>query len=786
MIKVKSGECHEVIDDPAITFEYAPDHFQLHSFIAINNNENVLVTAHTGSGKTAIAKYAIAHTLRNGKKVIYTSPIKTLSNQKFAEFTLDFAENSVGLMTGDNKIDPNAEIVIMTTEILRNALYDDGRELVKDDYFSNDFISNLGCVIFDEVHYINDPDRGSVWEETINLLPNNVILVMLSATINNPEKFASWIANIKNKIVTIVPTSHRVVPLEHYIYTGEDCIKIMDSSNTFDFANYNMSLQLSDSRNYSNKHLMNKMVQYLQDNDMFQTIVFAFSRKKCEEFARSVNINIITHEERAEIEKIFNKYMLKYKNDYEHLNQYSEVLLLMQKGICYHHSGLLPILKEIIEIIFEKGLVKILFATETFAVGVNMPTRSVVFTSLEKFTDGQMRSLFCSEYKQMAGRAGRRGIDINGYVYILPLYELVDINTMNHMLTGNPPELCSQFSLNYSFLLKIFISKNIGSIDEFVSNSLYQIDNSSSTNQLVNDIKEIEAKLDSFPKISDDHLLIILELNELDNKENEFAQSGLNVKMSKSDIKKKKKLMSKIRNDPELQIVYDNYTEFMKLQNELNVLKNDMQSNMEYINEYSQLLFDVLIHFNYIHSDAQLNTMNDNDVTIKGIIASQINECNNLLLTEMLVTNIFDDLNVPEIVGLLAIFINDNKEYEYDNNFSTNMLYTAINKVTNIINDYQIYEENKGIHNYEFWEISYEFVNISHMWASGCTVHELFTTYDIYEGNFIRAMLKLNNILNDLINLSKILNHLESIPKYELAQERILRDIVSVNSLYLS
>jgi superfamily II RNA helicase len=782
MIKILTGDCNEVIADPAITFSYEPDHFQKKSFIEINNDENILVTAHTGSGKTAIAKYAIAHYIKKGKKVIYTSPIKTLSNQKYSEFNDDF-DTEVGLMTGDNKINPNADIVIMTTEILRNALYDDGREHVKDDYFDNDFISNLGCVIFDEVHYINDPDRGSVWEETINLLPREVTLVMLSATINNPEKFATWIADIKDRIVTIVPTNHRVIPLEHYIYVNNQKVKIMDASN-FDSNSYQRSLRMVGEEKHKNQYLMNEMVRYLKNNNMFQTIIFTFSRKKCESFAKSVNVNLITHEERAEIEKIFNKYMLKYRDEYAQLGQYNDVLRLMEKGICYHHSGLLPILKEIIEIIFEKGLVKILFATETFAVGVNMPTRSVVFTSLNKFTNGKMRFLHSAEYKQMAGRAGRRGIDTKGYIFILPLYELPDTNTARLMLTGDPPELCSQFSLNYSFLLKIFLNKQ--SVSEFINNSLYKIDNNRSIKSIVRDINNIKEQLDSYPVIASENKSVIEELYKFIDKENEYADLGINVQLSKSDLKRKKKLLNIIRRDPELQQIYDNYAEYCKLINDYEYLNNILRVNTEYITEYSKIILQVLIKFGYInteHEDCEL--IQDDCVTVKGIIASQINECNNMLLTEMLINDIFDELDVPEIICLLAVFISDNKQYNLEEPV-INSLNMSINKLVAITKTYQDYEAELGLDSKDFWEISHEFVNIAYMWGSKCTVVELFTKYDIYEGNFIRAMLKLNNILNDLVGLSKILGRLQNIPKYETAQQIIVRDIVSVNSLYLS
>ena len=279
-------------------------------------------------------------------------------------------------------------------------------KLKKKNILIKNFINDIGCVIFDEVHYINDKSRGHVWEETIILLNRNITLVMLSATIDKPEEFASWIGDNKQKTINLIPTNHRVVPLEHFVYKDEQLDKILTYDNKFQNNNYDNVLKYYDKldeerfRMHKNKlFLLDQSVKFLKNNNMLQAIYFSFSRKNCEKYAKMITTELISSDERAEIIRIYNKYMHTYDKEYAGIEQFYTIKNLIAKGVAYHHSGLIPILKEIVEIIFQKGLIKVLFATETFSVGVNMPTRTIVFTEFEKYTDGKKRFLNTSEYK---------------------------------------------------------------------------------------------------------------------------------------------------------------------------------------------------------------------------------------------------------------------------------------------------------------------------------------------------------------------------------------------------
>jgi len=780
-----------------IKFNYELDNFQKHSINCINNNENVLVTAHTGSGKTLVAIYAIAHTINNGKKVIYTSPIKALSNQKYKEFKEIFYENKyeinfkegikpeVGLMTGDNKINPDADIVIMTTEILRNALYTiKDKDKLKDNYFKENFLDSIGCVIFDEVHYINDKDRGHVWEETIVLLNPNINLVMLSATIDKPEFFANWIGKNKQRIINLIPTSKRIIPLEHFIFFDNKLIKIFDKNEQLChknidelFKEYNIFIK-NNPRGINGQNILNKMVEYLIKHNLNQTIFFSFSRINCERYANMVNCELIDHLQRKEIEDLFNKYMNKYEKQYEKLNQYQNIKKLLLKGVAYHHSGLIPILKEIIEIIFQKGLIKILFATETFAVGVNMPTRTIVFTELEKYTSEEKRYLTTSEYKQMSGRAGRRGLDKNGTVIILPIFGLPEKKELLNILLGKIPSIKSKFYLNYGFILKIYQSDTTN-FDDFMKKSLYFED----YNNYLNNLHEEYTKIENELLILNQNFNINEDLKNyisFEKFENNLLDSGLSL--SKKQLIEKNKLINKI----DLNIL-NKFNQIKLLESNLNELSNDINYYNNYLNIELSKLLNFLFKFNYINN---IDDFNYNNITIKGILASQINECNNILLTEIIYQNLLDDLDFCEICAVLSIFIDDVKfEKKSINDIKiTKKVSDILYKINSIIKEFELVESDLKIldnYNYGFWNISYDFVEIMYDWCNGIELKELFSKINIYEGNFIKNTLKLYNIITDLKKLLGIIGNIKLIPEIDKIDSAIIRDIVSINSLYL-
>lgn len=464
-----SQEPDEDIENPAKTYEFELDPFQKQAIIHMEKSCNVFVAAHTSAGKTVVAEYAIAMARRSKTKVVYTSPIKALSNQKYRDFQLEFGD--VGIITGDVQVNTDSSCLIMTTEILLQML-DNGSDLIRD----------LEWAIFDEVHYVNDEDRGHVWERIFIMLPEHVNLVLLSATVPNVVKFAEWLGRIRKKATVVITTAKRPVPLEHYLFTGTDPksidqrYKFIDSSSQFVGEGYKKAL---DAKKVSTKHVKgakghNFAANPQQDKNMYVTLIrhleklcmlpvicFTFSRRRCESNAKMLqSLDLTTGEEKSRIHKFVTRSLDRFKESDRKLRQVVAMKAMLKRGFGVHHSGVLPLLKEITEILFCDGLVKVLFATETFAMGVNMPARSVVFDSIRKHDGKRRRFLLPSEYIQMAGRAGRRGKDTVGTVMVLCKKEVPEASELITMALGKPTSLESKFQLKYSTILTLLRARH--------------------------------------------------------------------------------------------------------------------------------------------------------------------------------------------------------------------------------------------------------------------------------------------------------------------------------------
>ncbi|KAM3858180.1 superkiller complex protein 2 [Diretmus argenteus] len=455
------------IPNPAFKWPFELDVFQKQAVLRLEAHDSVFVAAHTSAGKTVVAEYAIALSQKHMTRTIYTSPIKALSNQKFRDFKTTFGD--VGLLTGDVQLSPEASCLIMTTEILRSMLYN-GSEVIRD----------LEWVIFDEVHYINDAERGVVWEEVLIMLPDHVSIILLSATVPNALEFSEWIGRIKKRHIYVISTMKRPVPLEHYLYTGnstktqKEMFLLLDATGNFLTKGYYAAVDAKKER--TSKHAQSfgakntsqntsanqdravwlSLLHFLSQRQQTPVVAFTFSRTRCDENARSLaSMDLTSSVEKAEIHNFFQKSLSRLRGGDRQLPQIVLMRDLLKRGIAVHHSGILPILKEVIEMLFSRGLVKVLFATETFAMGVNMPARTVVFDSIRKHDGTGFRNLLPGEYIQMAGRAGRRGLDATGTVMILCKAGVHDMGDLHVMMLGKPTVLQSQFRLTYTMILNL-------------------------------------------------------------------------------------------------------------------------------------------------------------------------------------------------------------------------------------------------------------------------------------------------------------------------------------------
>ncbi|PVI07872.1 antiviral helicase [Periconia macrospinosa] len=495
---------HRQPDDPARTWPFTLDPFQQVSIASIQRNESVLVSAHTSAGKTVVAEYAIAQCLKNNQRVIYTSPIKALSNQKYREFLEEFGD--VGLMTGDVTINPTATCLVMTTEILRSMLYR-GSEIMRE----------VAWVVFDEVHYLRDKSRGVVWEETIILLPDKVRYVFLSATIPNAMQFAEWITKTHNQPCHVVYTDFRPTPLQHYFFpAGADGIHlVVDEKGVFREENFQKAMSTiadkagTDAADFLAKRKgkgkdkrtnkggnkeggdIYKIVKMIMVKSYNPVIVFSFSKRECENYALDMSqLSFNDQSEKDMVSKVFTSAIASLSEEDRELPQIKHILPLLRRGIGVHHSGLLPILKETIEILFQEGLIKVLFATETFSIGLNMPAKTVVFTSVRKFDGVSQRWVTPSEFIQMSGRAGRRGLDERGIV-IMMIDEAMEPAVAKEIVRGQQDNLNSAFHLGYNMILNLVRVEGI-SPEFMLERCFFQFQNTASVSNLEKELQDLE------------------------------------------------------------------------------------------------------------------------------------------------------------------------------------------------------------------------------------------------------------------------------------------------------
>ena len=805
------------------SFDLSP--FQKHAIDAITEGQHVLVTAHTGSGKTLPAEFAIEHFYNKGKKVIYTSPIKALSNQKYYEFSKKFENIDFGILTGDIKFNPEANVLIMTTEILQNYLYkrlNSSVEKSSNIYFEMDIENELGCVIFDEIHYINDADRGKVWEETIMMLPNHVQMVMLSATIDKADKFAGWCEQQKgsNKKVYLCSTNERVVPLHHYCYVNAPSaifkkikdkeiqkqirsvihkpIPIKKQNESFNDETYlkikNMLNMLHTNNVYTTPaFVLNELCKYLKENNMLPALCFVFSRKNVEKYAFQISVNLLEDDSkvpyivRKECEQMIRK--LPNFEEYLQLPEYESMVSLLEKGIAIHHSGIMPILREIVEMMFSKGYIKLLFATETFAVGLNMPTKTVIFSNLSKFTSDGIRYLLGHEYTQMAGRAGRRNLDTVGHVIHCNNLFSNNYPTLNEyktILSGTPQTLKSKFAISYHLLLNLTSIGNLN-FKDFIERSMMQEDIEKSKHfyereliSINNDIHVKEEQFNSLSRVPLEELETYTELIEtlpmLKNKKRKNAERDIN------NIKEKHNKF------------FDNdlkrWQEIKELKHKQNKLDFELRETNNYIINKCNVIFDLLEKDEYIHS-----IDNKYELTVKGKIASNLHEVHCLVMTEFIMKDELNNLDVDELVGLMSIFSNirvseDLKQYMPDCN---SKLKIKINNLVNLCQNFQSFEINNFISSpIDCDTISYDIINECMEWCNSNNEMEckhilkkLHEEKSIFLGEYVKALLKINNISSELETICEEIGNIELLSKLKQISEKTMKFVATNQSLYV-
>jgi ATP-dependent RNA helicase HelY len=464
------------------------DPFQLEAIDAVDQNVNVLVSAPTGSGKTLIANYAIGRVLERGERAFYTTPLKALSNQKYKELCGLYGDDRVGLLTGDTSVNRGADVIVMTTEVLRNMLLTESDQLM-----------TLGLVILDEVHYLQDPFRGGVWEEVLILTPSAVRFVALSATIGNARFLGDWFEQVRGPTSVVIEQTRPIQLHSHLaiVRRGQPMADIVDLLDGTQLTNEARRIDnvMKATRRFRpgpkwkgpktsappppfRSPRRSELLMALERDDLLPVIVFIFSRAACDDAVhqcRRDGLLFTSPEERREIEIIAESRLMGFSHDDLQALEYADFIDCLRRGLAMHHAGMVPAFREIVEVCFERNLLAVVFATETLALGVNMPARSVALEKFSKYSDAGRKFLTSGEFSQMTGRAGRRGLDDEGHAIVCFANE-VALSDVGRVALAPPSDLHSSFRPTYNFTANLINHFEFDTALEVVQRSFAQFE----------------------------------------------------------------------------------------------------------------------------------------------------------------------------------------------------------------------------------------------------------------------------------------------------------------------
>jgi len=796
---------------PAISYTFPLDAWQQHGIVAIHKGHDVLVTAKTGSGKTLIAEYQIAYSVAKGERVFYTTPIKSLSNQKFNDLTRLFPHATVGLLTGDIKVMPEAQIVVMTTEIFRNLLFKESTATASVGTAGLLTMAGLGAVVFDEVHYINDKDRGHVWEESLILMPPTVRGILLSATMEDAPAFASWFGGIRKHPVVLLQTTHRVVPLVHAVCVPDDPrffvpYKTRDES-PFNPAVYTDYLkarkaELDGAKAWGQKvaaahragdsaggltgkvkihafpHVLNKAIEQLKTRGLTPALFFTFSRKKCEEYADLVSVGLVDGSEAAEIKRQIAFHLAPHRAVLESLPQYHQVLKIAERGVAFHHSGLLPLLKEIVELLFSRGFIKVLFCTETFAVGLNFPARTVVFTDLIKPTENGLRPLKPEEYIQMAGRAGRRGKDKEGLVLYLPAREPVDLEDIRGVLGGGLALLQSRMPFHYDFALKA-IHKRSSLCGTLLTGSYGSVQREKRIGILTLRIAAIAEALAALG-LKDETRAVAAERAALEHAVVTTRRAAHKKAVADWDawVSKNKETW------PPLQAALEKEKILLKERESL-VAESEGYKAANSIERLEPVLQALEDGGYAVKSEGGAYAL-----TPMGVLATECNEANPLLFSYLYESGLLKGARVEEIVGAVASFIQDKEAQEKSRTGAATELSDTVKDVLCALEAWGYESIGRddafGVRSSEdYWYVTTFWVFIATDWIKGVSAAELCVRYGLMEGNLMKGLLKVANLVREWKTMATVRADVDMLATLDGVELLILKGIAVPESLYL-
>lgn len=736
-------------------FPFELDDFQKEACEIIDNGESVVVCAPTGAGKTVIAQHAINNALKQGCRIFYTTPLKALSNQKFYDFCEQYGADKVGLLTGDTSINRGAQIVIMTTEVFRNMLYGTNFGAVADN------LKDVRYVVLDEVHYMNDEQRGTVWEESIIYCPTNIQIIALSATVANCDELTNWINTVHSK-TKLVNTDFRPVPLRFFYFDSSQPYKLLPLLTPDGKLNNKIKPekpQWARGKDKRKKTYVKQIIQNLADNDMLPAIYFTFSRKKCDEqMEKCSGLGLNTRKEQEEIKAFIEEFIA--ENPHLYGNKHIEYLI---QGVASHHAGLLPAWKNLVEKLFQKGLIKVVFATETLAAGINMPARSTVISSTSKRTDSGHRILTANEFLQMSGRAGRRGMDEVGYVTVVGTPFQTPEEVAELVLSDSNP-LESKFSPSYSMVLNLLQRFNLEESKELILKSFGYYSSDYRLKPILFQLeqydKEIEERSFICPnKLSDDKMLEYDKLRFL------YVQNRQTYKkIVKQEKSKHRPLSPEVvefgkRNKEELhklqQFACDNCKLYKKHSKTLEVLKridSKKKKLLKEIEKQKDIYWNkfiahraVLKEYGYIQNDYP---------TEKGKTTSQIRSENELYLAEIIFSGVLENLTPSQLAGVICALTTEELRIEIPYIPFSEPVRKTLNQIRNIKRKLEKVQSKYDIEAPLY--INPYFSSLIELWVEGAEWETVSEQIEIGEGDIVRAFKRVVDVLRQLTTIDNI------------------------------
>ncbi|MEY4321930.1 MAG: hypothetical protein RL167_658 [Actinomycetota bacterium] len=754
--------------------EFPLDDFQLEACRALAADKGVLVAAPTGAGKTIVGEFAIHLAIERNLKVFYTTPIKALSNQKYAEMVKRYGTERVGLLTGDTNQNSDAQIVVMTTEVLRNMIYANSNSLI-----------SLGYVVMDEVHYLADRFRGAVWEEVILHLPKDVRIVSLSATVSNAEEFGAWLDEVRGDTEIIV-SENRPVPLNQHVLFGDELLELFDETSKDPRVNPELAqMHATKLRSPVNKPHRGRrsdfgggrpqlkqimriskpdIVELLEDEDLLPAIFFIFSRAGCDAAVKDCqrhNLRLTSTEEKQKIRRIVEEKTYNIADEDLNTLGYFEWLSGLERGVAAHHAGMLPAFKEVVEELFLQRLVKVVFATETLALGINMPARTVVLERLDKFNGEGRVNLTPGEYTQLTGRAGRRGIDTQGHS-VIQWSANMDPNNVAGLASKRTYPLISPFRPTYNMSVNLLEAFGRERAREVLETSFAQFQADRSVVGLAKGIREKQISLDGYEQAMKCHKGNFVEYAGLRREISDIeralsagrvrAERGKDLRQSKGRHQQEQRL-NQLKREMKLHPCHScNEREahsrwgerWFKLSRELEATISQIEGRTNQVAKTFDRICDLLVDLEYVReSDG------DYEVLEAGRRLARIYGERDLLISECLRTGAWQHLDAPGLAAMAAALVYEaRRDEEWEPRLPKGNFVEIMQETTDVWHDLEMLARSHKLGQTAPLDLSLSLP--IHRWASGAKLDTVLDSADLLAGDFIRWTKQIIDLLDQI------------------------------------